>query len=785
MKNKCLLLAIYGLFVCSLSFGQDSILRLGVIVDCRTANSNLLTEGVLKEVRTLLKSNFEVILENKDILYSDCNVDMAKSNLDLLLQDDRIDIILGVDAIGSHVIASNGPYKKPALACITINPQVQKLPLSKKGTSGVKNLSYIVLPYSPQRDLEVFQDMVDFKNIGIILDEATFNSIPSLPQFLVSSLNSLGTKHKFIFAKSDIDAMLNDITNDLDAIYYLPSDQLTLESQKKLIEGVNNKGIPSFSLLGRSDVQSGVLAGIAPKSNAGRLIRRIALNIQRMANGENAGNMAVALSQKEELVINMATARQIDYSPDWDILSEALQINELREDVDRRVNIYSVIAEGLEKNLDIVIAKKDVAFSREEVNVAKSASLPQLDVSASHSLLDNNTAVISNGQNPQHKGNASSSLSQVIYSEQVSANRDIQQILLRGVEASLQAQSLDIIFDVSNAYLGLLRTKTAEKIQKQNLELTRKNLELARVSNSIGESGPSDLYRWQSEISTAKANLLNATAQRIQAELALNQLVYRPINEPFITEEVDITDPRLVINDQRVGKYINNPRDFYVYADFLVEETMRNLPTLRKLSFDISAQERSRTLARRNLYAPTIALSGGTNYELYRGGAGTEIPVEFGSPNDLNWSLGVGASLPIFTGGQRKAQYQQAKIQTEILNTTKENLERQFEQQTRSALENVRASFRNIELTKDAELAASKNFELIQDSYSKGAVTITQLLDAQNAAISAQLNSANAVYIFMIDMFGMGRSTGQYYVLFTEEQKVDYAARLKEYYESK
>lgn len=785
MKKKCLLLAISGLFIYSLSFGQEDILRLGVIVDCKTANSNLLTEGVLKEARTLLKSDFEVVLEDRDILYSDCNVDVAKSNLNLLLKDDRIDIILGVDAIGSHVIASNGPYKKPALACITINPQVQKLPLSKNGTSGVKNLSYIVLPYSPQRDLEVFHDMMDFKNIGIVLDEAAFKSIPSLPQFLEGTLDALRAKHKFIFANSDIDAMLNDITDELDAVYYLPSDQLTPDGQKKLIEGVNNKGIPSFSLLGRSDVQSGVLAGIAPESNAGRLIRRIALNIQRMANGEDAGGISVALSQKEELVINLATARQIDYSPDWDILSEALLINELREDVDRRVNIYSVIAEGLDKNLDVVIAKQDIAFSKEDLKVAKSATLPQLDLSANHSLFDNNTAEISNGQNPQHKGSASSSLSQVIYSEQISANKQIQEFLLKGVEVSLQAQSLDIIFDVSNAYLGLLRTKTAEKIQKQNLELTRKNLELARVSNSIGQSGPSDVYRWQSEISTAKANLLNATAQRIQAELALNQLVYRPIGEPFITEEVDINDPRLVVNDERVGKYINNPRDFYIYADFLVEETKKNLPTLRKLSYDISAQDRSRTLAKRNLHAPTIALSGGANYELYRGGTGTEFPVGFATPNDLNWSLGVGASLPIFTGGQRKAQYQQAKIQSEILNKTKENLERQFEQQTRSALENVRASFGNIELTKDAELAASKNFELIQDSYSKGAVTITQLLDAQNAAISAQLNSANAVYIFMIDMFSMGRSTGQYYVLFTEEQKIDYAARLKEYYESK
>ncbi|MEP1777864.1 TolC family protein, partial [Reichenbachiella sp.] len=191
---------------------------------------------------------------------------------------------------------------------------------------------------------------------------------------------------------------------------------------------------------------------------------------------------------------------------------------------------------------------------------------------------------------------------------------------------------------------------------------------------------------------------------------------------------------------------------------------------------------RSVLLNRRNRYIPNFTVGGGYNYELYRSGAGTEFPTGFGVPNDWNWNLQVGAAIPIFQGGSRTAKVQQSRVQLTQLSTQRLNTERLIEQQVRSELENIRASYRNMTLTKDAEVAAVKNFGLIQDSYSKGVVTITQLLDAQNAAISSQLNSANAIYIFLSDLLNMERATGAYYMLMTNEQKTDYVNQLESFF---
>lgn len=783
MKIKStFLLSVFSYFLLLATTGNaQKSLSIGVIADCPNTQSQAFVQNILREAKTLMPSTrFDLKVEN--ILHSDCDMSRTKRNLDQLLSDTSIDIILGVDALGSHTITKNGPYEKPVIAAIVLNVDVQKTPITRKGTSGVKNLAYLEMPFSPMRDIEVFQSMIGFEKLAVIIDSTTSTGIPEIKEFLDKGIDALGARHEFIYTTSTASNTLAKIDESFDAVYLFPSEKMSVAEDQRLIDGVNARGLKSCSILGRMDVDRGVLAGVAPVSNLELMARRIALNIQRISSGEDPADLNVKLLHQEKFVINMATARQIDYSPNWETLSEAILINEERDDIERSISIFTAIEEGLGENLNIEIAKREVEIVAEDVNIAKSVLLPDIGASASHVTVDNATANVSNGQNPENRGSGSLQLSQIVYSEQAAANKSIQQYLLQAQKEALSAQSLDIILDVSTTYLNLMQAKTAESIQKQNLEVTRKNLELARVSASLGETGPSDLYRWQGEIATAKSNLIRATAQKRLAEMALNQVLNRPIDELFLTQEVDLTDSRLLINNETTDQYVNNPKQFYRFADFMVERAKANTPDLKQFQYNVSAQERAVLLNKRNIYVPAVSLGAGYNYEFYRNGAGTDFPAGFGTPNDWNWNLQLGASIPIFQGGGRNARIQQSKVQLGQLNTQKLNTERLIEQQVRSELENIRASFTNINLTRDAEEAVVKNFELIQDSYSKGLVTITQLLDAQNAAISGQLNSANAVFIFLIDLLSMERATGNYYMLMAADQKQAFSEALTTYF---
>ena len=58
-----------------------------------------------------------------------------------------------------------------------------------------------------------------------------------------------------------------------------------------------------------------------------RLARRVAIMIQRIAQGEDPAQFDVAFPTSQRLVINMQMAREIGFSPRWQFLADAEQLH--------------------------------------------------------------------------------------------------------------------------------------------------------------------------------------------------------------------------------------------------------------------------------------------------------------------------------------------------------------------------------------------------------------------------------------------------------------------------
>ncbi|MEO1368240.1 MAG: TolC family protein, partial [Acidobacteriota bacterium] len=67
-----------------------------------------------------------------------------------------------------------------------------------------------------------------------------------------------------------------------------------------------------------------------------------------------------------------------------------------------------------------------------------------------------------------------------------------------------------------------------------------------------------------------------------------------------------------------------------------------------------------------------------------------------------------------------------------------------------------------IELAEEGAKWAGKNLDLVEDLYAEGAVDITQLLDAQSAAVQADEAASNAVYNFLVDLMNANRAVGHF-----------------------
>jgi len=145
---------------------------------------------------------------------------------------------------------------------------------------------------------------------------------------------------------------------------------------------------------------------------------------------------------------------------------------------------------------------------------------------------------------------------------------------------------------------------------------------------------------------------------------------------------------------------------------------------------------------------------------------------------DTDWSVGINVSLPLFEGGARSARVSGSRLSLRQLLTQRDAARERIEQRIRIALHDISASYPSIQLSKDAATAAKKNLDLVTDAYSRGAVSILDLLDAQNAALVAEEGATNAVFDFLIDLMNLQRSACGFDFFLDEHELDSWLARL-------
>ncbi len=761
------------------------VVRLGVLMDGEAPRTRPIAERFRREIRTLLEGEFEV--EETDAV-ADWTVPGVEAALERMLSDPEIDVVLAAGIIASDVACDRAELTKPVIAPYILDASIQGCPMTE-GRSGRPNLVYATYPPSFASDLKIFHAIVPFERLAVVTTARRGGAEDVIPGRLAEAGRELGVTVVPVEAGTDADSTLAAIPADVDAVYFTPLLRLDEEQIRRLAEGLIERRLPAFSGFSTRDVELGMLATNSPDADIDRVARRTALNLQRILLGEPASTLPVTFARREELTINMATARALKTYPPWSLLTDARLLNEVRRKVDRTLSLDAAVREARGANLDLRAAELAVGAGAEEVRKARAPLLPRLDVLAQGLLIDEDRAEASFGSQPERSLQASLELGQVIYSDEAWAGYEIQQRLQEVRESERDRIALDVTLETASAYIDVLRAKTRERIARDNLRLTRENLERARIRTQIGVASPAEVYRWEAQIAADRQTVIFANAERNKAEIQLNRILDRPGEESFATMEVGIEDPSLITSDPRIRRYIDNPWIFRVFRAFHVEAAKDNSPELRALDAQIRAQERSLTAARRAFWVPVLGLRASLGRRLAEGGAGAldgggapllpglELPV----PDRTSWEVGIQASLPLFTGGERAARRTQAEVELQRLQTERSAVANRIEQAVRSALHDTGASFTAIGLARQSADAARRNFELVQDSYGRGVVSIIDLLDAQNAAVNAEAAAANAINEFLLDLVAVERAVGAFGFFVTPAERQDYFVRLDRY----
>lgn len=797
MRLTCLfLLSLFWLISPPASVAQPAQPRvnIAVVADGPWELNRPIFDHFKREITELLSGEFDANIIGNRAIEANWSAESVRTLLDSLLTDPNVDMIVTAGVLTSHDVCFRGDLPKPVIAPFVLDKGFQQLP-EKNGASGVKNLSYISFPASVQRDIAAFYEVVKFDKLAFLAPEYLIKNLRTPPDTIqVNEEKTVELVH--IAVDMSVEEALEAIPDDVDAAYVVPLVHLSNAQFQQLVDGLIERKLPSFSLLGEIEVEQGLMFGLKPKTIFERLARRVALNIQSILLGEAASTIPTAFAVSDRLTLNMSTCRAIGFYPSWGVLTEAEVINPDRKEIERQLTLAGAVGEGIIANLDLKAKQHEVEAGAQNTKNARANLLPQLELGATGLQINEEQASTFQAEKT---GQARATLSQVLYSDDAITNYGIQTHLQNARTEEERQLYLDTVQSIAEAYLMVLKAKTNERIQRENLKTTRSNMELAEIRVAVGHAGREETYRWQSELATSRANVIQANSQRNLAEIQLNRLLNRPAEEKFDTAEVDVFDPDLIMGEGRILNYMDNPQAFKVLRSFMVDHGLENAPELSQLDASIAAQEKAAGLKTRAFWLPTVAMQGEVTHRFYEDGAGSDpvqlppnTPPEFaailssfgGEKKDTNWNVALSATFPLYRGGAKFSERVQAAETLKQLRLQRQSVADKIEQNIRSALHVAGASYASIQQAQIAADAAGKSLTLVTDAYSRGVVSIIDLIDAQNAALVAELAAANAVYDFVIDIMNVERAVGEFVIFATPAEKDTFFEKMDMYFET-
>lgn len=724
------------------------------------------------ELLTLVSGEFEITIEV-------FRGDWTKEGIEQAMLDaynaPQIDMLLVTGFVSNQLVAAWGDHPKPTFLPTIIDTGL--LPsASPAGTSGIANLNYLGAYADFSSDLDILAKITPYKTLALLVDQELASAIPEVRDRAFEVCAEKGIDLKIILHDGIDHALVNRVQDSVDAVFVSGLPRMPNEDFGHLIDEINDAGLPSYSFIGGSDVERGLLATNNEPRDINRQARVNALNMQAVMLGERAGDQPVGSPNEPKLTINMATARRIGLSPSFDIMDDATLLNQERVQSGQAYGLLAISKEALARNQDLQVEQFGLYAGTEEIARARSQLLPQLGAEVG-ATTRHESPTVSAGLLAKETSDGAISLNQLIYSDTATAALTIQKELQRDREESLHAFRLDIIQAATTAYYQTLNVRALLAVEESNLNVTRRNRELARDRVRVGSSTPADIYRWDAEVARAQIRLFDAQAAVTNSWTVLTRLLHRPLSDRFVLKEASFNEP-FMITRREFDTLVRRPTDYERFSMFMIRRGLDQAPEIAQIDARLAAKQRELKSEKRSYWLPEFSIGGRYTSNFSQTVAGTG---QFGSEGLDDWSVGVQATLPLFSGGLRRANVSRASFELRQLEALRSSTAERVEAEIRDRLSDAQAAWSRMELSVVAADASSKNFALVSDAYARGTVSIIELLDAQDASLSANGAVIDSRHQFLIIIMALQRSIGGFDFMLPADERESLANDLRAY----
>lgn len=300
-----------------------------------------------------------------------------------------------------------------------------------------------------------------------------------------------------------------------------------------------------------------------------------------------------------------------------------------------------------------------------------------------------------------------------------------------GKARDLERTRQTVVYDVKEAYFGLLKARKDHLLALETAELYREQLEKAKVSYETGTVARSDVTAAQVDLSQAELDVIKTRSSRDVAKAELN----KSLGLLDIAEGYDIAD-------------VEDDREVSLSFEEAFARARQFRPDLKSLEF--SLLEAEETVRYQSLgLNPQLSVSGGYDWSDGASSSGGE------------WAVGLSLAIPLYDGGLTAAKTDEARASLAEAQADYDAQLQQVALEVRTALLEIDEARQNIAATEMTVLQARENLDLSLGRYAVGVGYQLEVRQATEDYNEARKEANAARYDYSLALASLEKALGE------------------------
>jgi outer membrane protein len=393
------------------------------------------------------------------------------------------------------------------------------------------------------------------------------------------------------------------------------------------------------------------------------------------------------------------------------------------------LTIEDAIKLGLEKNYSVLISKNDKDIAKAQNNFGAAGMSPTVSLNGNLNLANvNSHQEFSTGQIQDKTGaqsnntGASLNFNWIVFDglKMFAIKKRLnEQEQLSALQLKMQMETT--IYNIILSYYDIVRINRLIKASQQNLSIYEEREKIAKLKLEIGSDSKVDLLLTQSDQNKAKSDLLRLQQQLLASKVTLNNLLTRPVDVDFKT------------NDSIILNY--EP----AYEELKKSLVKGNSSILISMQNELIAEQSIKES--RSVILPQIQLNGAYNFTRAQSQAGI---VFLNQQSGLNY--GVSASWLLFNGGRNSQLTKERQIRLLTQKDYTEMYKQQVDAIAYINYQNFLTNKKILALESDNLKGSQELLNISMERYKIGKANLLETKETQKNFEDAQVRYFNAQY---------------------------------------